>query len=141
MRGFLRRVSQKLDSQPFLDFDVPIRNAIEHVMMPPHSYTDTAKHQRDAFNAIHEKMCTGQLRVIGRESDVQPLRLIEPEQCANLEPYENIVRDTPFSAAPEGVWFILRTPRTTNPETDKPIGPTFSALRVPGRELNRIWPK
>ena len=124
-----------------MEFDVPIRNAIEHVRMPPHSYTDSAKHQLDAFTAIHEKMCTGHLRVIGRESDVQPLRLIEPEECAELEPYESIVRDTPFSGAPEGVWFVLRTPRTVNPATDEPFGPIYSALRVPSRELYRIWPK
>ena len=132
----LRRALNRPNSQSFRQFDTPILSAINHLInTAPHSYTRSDWAEREAFVALYEKMCSGQLAVIGKKSDFTAPSRISASECRALEPREVVVART--ASAPDGARFSLCSPHTD--QEDKQL--ELCDLRVCSDELYRIWPK
>ena len=124
---------------PMREFNVPILDAIRHLLESPHSYTRSDWAERNAFTMIHrDALCTGRLPVIGRETDFSAPRRISAWECRRLDAIEVVVMPSP--AAPDGVRFVLVEPTTGDPDKDADRL-HLRDLRVRSRDLYRIWPK
>lgn len=122
-------------------FDVPIRDAIEHLAHTiPHSFNSSERAERHMFQVLYNEMCNGNLPVVGAKGDGRAPKRISARECKKLKPREVVVPVSP--AAPHGVRFDL-VDESSVPEPlvefSGPFG--FSGLRVRSRDLYRIWPK
>ena len=136
LAGQIGRISSQLSENDVSQFDTPILDAINHLIQTaPHSYTRSDLAERNAFAALHEKMCSGRLAVIGKESDFVAPRPITVKECKRLEPREVVVIRT--ASAPDGARFSLCRPRTG--QDDERL--EMCDLRVRSRDLFRIWPR
>ena len=136
LAGQIGRSSSRLSENDVSQFDTPILDAIDHLIRTaPHSYTRSDLAERNAFAALHEKMCSGQLAVIGKESDFVAPRRITVRECKRLEPREVVV--IPTVSAPDGARFSLCSPHTGQDEERLEM----CDLRVRSRDLFRMWPR
>ena len=120
-------------------FDTTILDAINYLIgTAPHSYTRSDWSERAAFRELHNEMSTGELRVIGKESDFAAPRRISARECRRLTPIEVGVPRT--RAAPDGVRFAL-THLVEGREDEGQAALTLSDLRVRSDDLYRIWPR
>ena len=125
----------------FGDFDVPIRDAIDHPYYTvPHSFNSSGKAERRFFPLLYEQMCEGNPPVVGAKGAGNAPKRISARQCRRLQPREVVIPKNP--ASPYGIRFNL-IDESTMPEPllefSGPFG--FSGLRVRSRDLYRIWPK
>ena len=136
LAGQIGRISSRLSETDVSQFDTPILVAINHLIRTaPHSYTRSDLAERNAFAALHEKMCSGGFAVIGKESDFTAPRHITARECNRLEPRDVVVTRT--ASAPDGARFSL-----CNPHTDQENERLeMCDLRVRSRDLYRIWPR
>ena len=136
LAGRIGRVSYRLSQTDVSQFDTPILVAINQLIRTaPHSYTRSDWAERNAFTALHEKMCSGQLAVIGKESDFTAPRRIIARECKRLEPRE--VGVIPTASAPDGARFSLCSPHTDQDNERLEM----CDLRVRSRDLYRVWPR
>ena len=136
LAGQIGRISSRLSVNDVSQFDTPILDAINYLIQTaPHSYTRSDLAERNAFAALHKKMCSGQLAVIGKESDFIAPRRITVRECKRLEPRDVVV--IPTVSAPDGARFSLCRPRTS--QDDERL--EMCDLRVRSRDLFRIWPR
>ena len=132
-----------LDSASDLsDFDVPIRDAIEHVVeTSAHTFNNSGDAERRAFEALHKEMCADKLPVIGMLGDFNVPERISARKCSELRPQPVVVPRNPTS--PNGVLFALidETKIDVTPlvERSDPLG--FTGLRVRSTDLYVKWPK
>ena len=119
------------------EFNLPILDAIRHLLNSPHSYTESRWAERQAFTMLHREMCSGRLLVIGKEHDFAAPRRISIWECRKLVPIEVVVMPSP--AAPDAVRFVLSKPPSGNADTDEDLS-QLSDLRVRSSDLYRIWP-
>ena len=121
---------------------IPIRDAIRHIIhTAPHSYQDAQLAADHYFEVLHEHICSGRIKAIGRKDEDARLQRISKRECKNLTPMEIVEPRSPH--APEGVSYCLvaRTePSTFSPLDDAPFD-GFTGIRVRSRELYQWWPK
>ncbi len=111
-------------------FGVPIRDAIDHVVMTsPRSLSNSERAERHFFEVLHEQTCSGDLLVIGRKGKTNAPMRISARKCKQLKPMEVVVGCSPTS--PRGVRLSLFGGQTSE----------FTGLRLRSRDLYRIWPK
>ena len=128
------RARRRGKPDPDPPFDMPIREAIKYLQRSiPHSYDSTGSADRKAFAALHEKMGSGELPVVGARRDFQAPRRISRKECQNLKAVEVVVPRWPLNpAAPEGVRFsLVGIEQSRNVE--------YRNLRVHSRDVHRIW--
>ena len=126
----------------FSDFDVPIRDAIEHVVETSvHTFNNSGDAEQQAFEALHKEMCADKLPVIGMLGDFNAPERISARKCSELRPRPVVVPRNLTS--PNGVLFALidETKIAVTPlvERSDPLG--FTGLRVCSADLYRKWPK
>ena len=102
---------------PLSEFNLPILDAIAHLLDSPHSYTESSGAERQAFTMLHRAMCSGQLLVIGKEQDFAAPRRVSIWECRKLVPIEVVVMSS--QAAPDGVRFVLSEPPTGDTDADE----------------------
>ena len=126
----------------FSDYDVPVRDAIEHVVaMSAHTFNNSGDADRQAFEALHKEMCADRLPVIGALGDFNAPERVSARKCRELKPRPVIVPRNPTS--PNGMLFALvdetRIDVTPLVERSDPLG--FTGLRVRSADLYRKWPR
>ena len=123
-------------------FDIPIRDAIRHVIhTTPHSYQTAQMATDHYFEVLYDKMCSGEIGVAGRKGEDGKLNPIKKRECKRHRPSPAVVPPNP--SAPEGVRYCLvaRTrPLTLSPLQDAPFD-GFTDLRVRSQDLYKHWPK
>ena len=140
---YLRRQERRAANTPF---DMPIRDAIEHLLASGSIYAPYATHGRrrqaemQAFQAIFRAACGGKVRIAGCEHPDLPPKPIILNECRELKPYDGTVQRSPL--APEGSTFVLGpvNPDTTR-EHKSSEGGVYWSLLVKSRDLFRLWPK
>ena len=127
-------------------FDMPIREAINYlVRTAPHSFDRSSLSDRLAFKKLHERMCSGELPVIGATKELDVLRPISPEQCHELVPEEQVVPK--HRSTPEGVRFLMI--QYVDPDweddwdglTQPQVVVKYTDLRVRSVDLCNLWPR
>ena len=128
-----KRWKESLPDVAAQEFDMPIREALEHLRQTiPHSYRDSASADRHFFGLLHSQMCDGELSVIGRKDESGTLEHIGALECKLLKPMEAVVQKN--LATPLGVRSSL-----FDLHADPPI--EYSDLRVRKRDFFGIWQK
>ena len=128
-----KRRKESLPDVAAQEFDMPIREALEHLRQTiPHSYRDSASADRHFFGLLHSQMCDGELSVIARKDESGALEQISALECKLLKPMEAVVPKN--LATPLGLRFSL-----FDLHIDPPI--EYSDLRVRKRDFFGIWLK
>lgn len=123
------------------DFEMPIRDAIMHMVEEiPHSFERSRYAETAAFERLHEKMCSGDIPVVGATGEFEAPTLIPLHKVRNLDPAEVVVPRNP--STPEGVRYSLVEKRLPEDGTSSgtPVS-EYRNLRVRDWDVYRIWPK
>jgi len=127
-------------------FDMPIRDVIGHLEQTvPHSFDQSSSAERLAFKQLHERMCSGDLPVIGSTTAFGSPQLIPAAKCRELTPQDQAVPANP--SAPQGVRFCLIQYLDPNWADDwdgltqPKIVVQYTDLRVRSVDLYRLWPR
>lgn len=126
----------------FSNFDVPIRDAIEHIVKTSaHTFNNSSDAEQQAFEALHKEMCADKIPVIGMLGDFNVPERISARKCSELRPRPVVVPRNRTS--PNGVLFALidetKIDLTQLAERSDPVG--FTGLRVRSGDLYGKWPK
>ena len=124
------------------DVYIPIRTAIRHIIhTTPHSHRNAQMAADHYFKVLHEHICSGKIKAVGRKDEDGELQRISKRECKRHLPVIEVVMPNP--SAPEGVRYCLvaRTrPTTLSPLDDVEVD-GFTDIRVRSRDLYRWWPK
>ncbi len=130
---FWRQESRAAKEDRDTPFDIPIRDAIHHLVLTiPHSFDRPSFAEQAMFKQLHHRMCNGSLSVVGTPGEIVGPQRIPPKKCRKLDPVEVVIPQS--EAAPEGVRFSL-VRYSDNVEVE------YTALAVRSDDLYRIWPK
>ena len=135
--------AEELENAPF---DMPIREAINYLgRTVPHSFDRSSLSDRLAYEKLHERMCSGELPVIGATKELDVPQPISPKQCHKLTPKEQVVPK--HRSTPEGVRFLLI--QYVDPDwedgwdglTQPQVVVKYTDLRVRSADLYNLWPR
>ena len=128
-------------AQKRTDFDMPIREAVNHLVSTvPHSFDSADKAERFFFDRLYTLMCEGKLPVIGARVEGDRPRRLKRRQCRRYKPIAINVPRSPTS--PDGVRFDLLDRKVESLSlVEWKSFPGFTGLRVRSANLYGMYPQ